>query len=138
MEMGKEEREEHYPLKMLHTFLLELDMEWERFRMASLIGIIISVALLILLAPRLIVVILRVRNIGLFQVLGDLAFLIMVCALILYEISLLFREYKFFKKWERRMGLLLHLEEKLLEGHKVSSGSRPSTPGKGEEGEPKP
>lgn len=112
---GKQDLES-YPLKSLHDFLTELDKEWDRFRTASLIGIITSGILLIFVVLRFLPLLAMIRRAGLLRVINDLMFLVLVLAFIIYEISLLLRQYKFFKKWERRVGLLLHLEERLMEG----------------------
>lgn len=115
--MSEKEEEESYPLKSLHDFLTELDKEWDRFRTASLIGMITSAILLIFL----IILFIRLdvfREIVRFRLIGiiyELLFLTLASAFLLYEISLLRRQYKFFAKWERRIGLLLHLEERLME-----------------------
>jgi len=72
--------------------------------------------LFIFVALRLFPLLQTIRRVGLLRVINDLIFLLLVLAFIVYEISLLVRQYRFFKKWERRMGLLLHLEEKLMVG----------------------
>ena len=115
--MNEDEKIEHYPLKSLHDFLSELDKEWGKFRTASVIGIVSSAILVALLIPRLLGLLWRIRNLGirLIEVLDEFAFLIIVATFISYEIYLLLRQYKFFAKWERRVGLLLHLEESLLD-----------------------
>jgi len=52
---------------------------------------------------------------GLIAVIDEFAFDILVVVFVIYEISLLLRQHGFFKKWERRIGLLLHLEDRLAE-----------------------
>lgn len=32
-----------------------------------------------------------------------------------YSVYLAFRQYRFYQRWERRIGLLLHLEKQLLD-----------------------
>ena len=123
--MSEREDVESYPLRSLHDFLTELDEEWDRFRTASLIGIVTSGVLVIFIVLRFLALLRMMRGPpGLLGVLDDLIFLILVSAFLVYEISLLLRQYKFFRKWERRMGLLLHLEERLmgeLEGKREGS-----------------
>jgi cytochrome c oxidase subunit IV len=113
--MDKEESE-HYPLKSLHDFLNELDKEWGRFRTASLIGIVSSGLLVAFLVSRFMGLLWRIRNLGLrfVEVLDEFVFLVLVAVFVSYEIYLLLRQYKFYAKWERRVGLLLHLEERLM------------------------
>ncbi len=116
--MSEKADAESYPLKSLHDFLNELDKEWDVFRTASLIGMITSGILLAFVIFRFLslLAVLRERRpgIGIFSVFDDLIFSILVGAFVIYEIILLLRQYKFFKKWERRVGLLLHLEERLM------------------------
>jgi len=114
--MSGKEDEESYPLRSLHDFLNELDREWDSFRTASLIGIITSGILLAFVAYRFLAMLATIRRAGggLFAAFNDLLFLVLVAAFVVYEIFLLFRQYRFFKKWERRVGLLMHLEERLM------------------------
>jgi len=115
--MSKKEEAEAYPLKSLHEFLTELDKEWGKFRTGSMIGIITSGVLLFFFLIRFLGLLWRIRHgLALIEALDELLFLILVAVFVTYEMSLLLRQYKFFTKWERRMGLLLHLEERLLEG----------------------
>lgn len=114
--MSKNEDTEPYPLRSLHNFLTELDKEWDRFRTASLIGIITSGLLFFFLIPRFLVTLSRIRRLGIIPVINEFVFLFLVTVFLIYEISLLLRQYQFFKRWERRIGLLLHLEERLIEG----------------------
>ena len=48
-------------------------------------------------------------------VIDEFAFNILVVVFVVYEISLLLKQHGFFKKWERRIGLLKHLEDRLIE-----------------------
>jgi len=113
--MSEKEDSKSYPLKSLHDFLLEIDKEWDRFRTASLIGIVTSGVLLFFLIVRLLGVLAKIRRSGLIGVLDEFVFLILVAAFVIYEITLLYGQYRFFKRWNRRLALLLHLEEKLME-----------------------
>ena len=113
--MNKKEDTESYPLKSIHDFLTELNREWDRFRSVSIIGIITSGVLLFFLSIRFLSLIIRIRNFGLIRHLEELIFYALVGTFVIYEISLLIGQHRFFKKWERRVGLLLHLEEKLME-----------------------
>lgn len=114
--MSRKEEPGPYPLKSLHDFLNELDKEWDVFRTASLIGIITSGILLVFVVLRSLTLLPQLRRPGgFFAVFNDILFFLLVAGFVIYEIILLSRQYKFFKKWERRVGLLLHLEEKLIE-----------------------
>lgn len=106
--MTEEKPERPYPIRSLHDFLSELNKEWDKFRLGSLIGMITSGVLLIFFISRLLLMAIRQRAVT------DFIFLIIIVALLIYSIYALFAQYRFFKRWERRVGLLLHLEEELL------------------------
>jgi hypothetical protein len=103
----KEKQETRYPLRSLHDFLYELDKEWDRFRTGSLIGLVVSGVLLLFSLTRLLV---ALRNRAFFE----LIFMLAVVAALVYTVSALLAQHRFFKKWERRIGILLHMEEKIL------------------------
>ena len=107
MSEEKEKQETVYPLRSLHDFLYELDKEWNRFRTGSLIGVIASV---ILLLASFVLMLAALKG-G--SILAAVFMLVIVGALV-YTVSALFAQHRFFRKWERRIGLLLHMEEKIL------------------------
>ncbi len=107
MSEEKEKPERRYPLRSLHDFLYELDEEWDRFRTGSLIGVIVSFALLLFSFARLLA---ALRNRAVF----DLIFMIVIICALVYTVSALLAQHRFFRKWERRIGLLLHMEEKIF------------------------
>lgn len=98
-----DEREEALPLRTLHDFLLEIEREWDRFRTGSLLSLLTTSILILLFIPRF------VRE----GPLGRVFSLILLIAL-LYNAYLAYRQHSFYKRWEKRLGLLIHLEEKLL------------------------
>jgi len=118
VEKNMSEEEATYPVKSLHDFLEELDKEWDKFRTASLIGMIISGVLLVFFIIRFLGLLLSIRMGArkFLEVIDEFAFQILVAVFIIYEISLLLRQYRFFSKWEQRIGSLLRLEEGLMEG----------------------
>jgi hypothetical protein len=97
-----------YPVKSLHDFLFELDKEWSKFRNGTLISLISSGILFVLVVWLL----LRIRHFGL----GFLDFVLLIIAGIFlgYSIYAMYSQYRFFNRWERRLGLLLHMEEEIL------------------------
>jgi hypothetical protein len=107
MSEEKENQETRYPLRSLHDFLSELDNEWDRFRTGSLISVIVSISLLLFSIIRLLT---ALRNRAVF----DLIFMLVIIAALVYTISAMLAQHRFFKRWERRIGLLLHLEEKII------------------------
>ena len=107
--MTKESNEDkQYPVKSLHDFLFELDREWTKFRNGTLIGLISSGILFLLVVWLL----LRIRHLGLGLV--DFVLLIFAGIFLAYSIYAMYSQYRFFNRWERRVGLLLHMEEQML------------------------
>ena len=106
--MAENKKEDIYPVKSLHDFLYELDREWNRFRNGTLISLVSSSILFIIVVG----LILRTKRLSL----GILDFSLLIVAGIFlgYSIYALYRQYRFLNKWERRIGLLLHLEEQML------------------------
>jgi hypothetical protein len=105
--MSEKRDETKYPLRSLHDFLSELDREWDKFRTGSLIGVIVSTALLIFSSFRLLA---ALKN----RAPLDFLFMIVVTVSLVYTIYVLLAQHRFFRKWERRIGLLLHLEDQLI------------------------
>jgi hypothetical protein len=100
--------DKQYPVKSLHDFLFELDKEWTKFRNGTLIGLASSAILFIVV----IWLLLRTRHFGLTFV--DFILLIIAGILLAYSIYAMVAQYRFLNKWERRIGLLLHMEEEML------------------------
>ena len=105
--MSEKKDENKYPLRSLHDFLSELDKEWDKFRTGSLIGVIVSSALLLFSVFSLL---LALRN----RAPLTFLFMIVIIASLAYTVYALLAQHRFFKRWERRIGLLLHLEEKII------------------------
>ena len=118
---NKEDEEDTHPIKSIHNFLMEIDEEWSKFRRVAIIGICTSALLLFFLALRFVSVLRRIRLFGFLEEFDEFFFYILVGFFVIYEIALLLRQYRFFGKWERRMGLLLHLEDRLLKDTKRNS-----------------
>jgi hypothetical protein len=95
-----EKKEKKLPLRSLHDFLFEIDNEWNRFKTGSMLSFIISLLLLIL----------SLRQTLQTQKLLSTLFTI----LLLYTTYSSWRQYSFYRKWEKRIGLILHLEEELI------------------------
>jgi len=106
-----EEREEgpRLPLRTLHDFLFEIDREWNRFRTGSLLSVVTSILLFLLFIPRFFLYTLR-RG-GPF----DKLFALAIIGALLYNAYLAWGQHQFYRRWEKRLGLLIHLEEKILE-----------------------
>ena len=106
--MAEEKNEKVYPVKSLHDFLFELDKEWTKFRNGTLISLISSGALFVVVVW----LIIRIRHFRLGLI--DFVFLIFAAVFLGYSIYAMYSQYRFFNKWERRVGLLLHMEEEMI------------------------
>jgi membrane protein implicated in regulation of membrane protease activity len=106
--MTEEKHEKTYPIRSLHDFLFELDREWSKFRTGALISMIASSVLLVFFVLRSLLLAFRRLDVV------DVMFLVFVAIFLIYSIYAMFAQYRFFNRWERRMGLLLHLEEELM------------------------
>lgn len=97
-----------YPVRSLHDFMFELNREWTKFRSGTLIGLISSGVLFLFVVS----LILRTKRLGLGLI--DFSLLLIAGALLGYSIYAMYSQYRFFSKWERRVGLLMHMEENML------------------------
>jgi len=107
--MTQKEIEETYPVKTVHQFLSEMDQEWSRFKRGALISAFISIMLILALVTGSIVALRR----G-FGGVGDAIFIGLVLAFLVYSVYLMIGQFRFFRKWEKRMSRLVTLEEKLM------------------------
>lgn len=107
--MTEKEREEaSLPLRSIHDFLFEIESEWSSFRTGSLLSLITTILLFLIFLPRYFLVTLRQG--------GPLDKLVAVtiAGLLVYSAYTSWRQHKFYQRWEKRLGLLLHLEQELL------------------------
>ena len=93
-------------MRSLHDFLYELEKEWSKFRNGTLIGLVSS-GILFVVVIWLILILRRLPG----PVLFEFVFLLIAGAFLAYSIYAMIAQYRFFNRWERRIGLLLHLEE---------------------------
>ena len=108
--MSEDRKERPLPVRTLHEFLFEINSEWDRFRTGSLLSIVTTLILLLIFIPRFFLITLR-RG-GPF----DKITIIGIIIALIYNMYLSYRQHQFYRKWEKRMGLLLHMEEKILGG----------------------
>jgi len=107
--MTKQEYEKTYPVKTVHEFLSEIDHEWGRFKRGAIISAFISIMLILALVSASIIALRR----GLGDV-GDTIFIGLLLAFLVYNVYLMIGQFRFFRKWEKRMTRLATLEEKLM------------------------
>lgn len=108
--MDETKREPTLPIRTLHDFLFELNDEWDKFRRGSMWSMVTTVALFVLFIPRYFLVTLRTPN------RLDTMIALGIIAALCYSVYLSYKQHSFFSRWEKRLGLLLHLEERILEG----------------------
>lgn len=114
--MAEEKSDQPYPVRSLHDFLSELDREWNKFRTGSLIGFIVSCALLAFSFLVLLTTLAKGEFWG-------FMFMVIITTFLVYTVYALFAQHRFFKRWERRIGLLMHLEETLIKEKLGENGS---------------
>ena len=104
----KQRDESKLPLRSIHDFLFEIDLEWSSFRTGSLLSLVTTILLFVVFLPRYFMVTLRQG--------GPLDKLVAaaMAGLLLYSAYMSWRQHKFYQRWEKRLGLLLHLEKELL------------------------
>lgn len=106
--MSEKEPEKIYPLKTLHELLSELNRDWRSFKRGTLISLCILSTLLL----TSLLLLFRAIRLGV----DELVFIfpIILAAFLIYSIRIMIIQYRFFKRWGRRMEHLNNLEEKLL------------------------
>lgn len=106
--MTEEQEDKRLPLRGIHEFLFEISSEWSSFRTGSLVTAVLSGLLILLLLPRLIVFQWRPREIVETLILGG------IIIVLSYNLVIGYRQHQFYKRWERKIGLLMKTEEELL------------------------
>jgi hypothetical protein len=104
----KDSEEARLPLRGIHDFLFEIDSEWGSFRTGSLLSMVSITLLFIIFMPRYFLVTLRQGGPM------DKLFAVAIAGLLIYSAYTSWKQHKFYQKWEKRLGLLLHLEKELL------------------------
>jgi len=102
------EEKRELPVRSLHDFLSEISGEWDSFRMGSLISMATTVILFVLVVPRTFEFTIRRP--------GPLDTLLLIGLVIAlgYNMYLAYRQHAFYQRWEKRIALLLHMEDELL------------------------
>ncbi len=106
--MTEKENKEVYPVRTMHEFLYQVEHETNRFKRGAVISILISVFMLVLIAVVSYALIPR----G-FAVSGVILIAVLA-SLLVYSIYLMSFQYRFFRRWEKRLNQLNELEAKLM------------------------
>ena len=106
--MSEEKKARDLPVRSLHDFLIEISNEWTRFRNGSLLSIITTIFLFVLFIPRYFLLTLVTKG----RV--DTLIALGIIVALLYNVYISYRQHQFYQRWEKRIGLLLHLEEEVL------------------------
>jgi uncharacterized membrane protein YbhN (UPF0104 family) len=112
--MTQQEKQETYPLRTMHEFLYQVEHETNRFKRGAVISILISAFMLALIG----VVSYELIPRG-FAVSGVILIAVLA-GLLVYSIYLMSFQYRFFRRWEKRLNQLSALEAKLLADEKQS------------------
>ena len=107
--MEENEREPTLPLRTFHDFFFELNEEWDKFRRGSMWNIVTNIIIFLLFIPRYLIATLRTPN----RV--DTFVALVIVAALFYSMYLAYKQHSFYSRWEKRLGLLLHLEEQIME-----------------------
>ncbi len=118
--MANDKNESVYPVRSLHDFLYELDREWTKFRNGVIISLITSGILFVFVVLELF----RARRIGLGPI--EILAVVFVGVLLGYAIYAMYSQFRFFSRWERRIGLLLHMEDELAKKIDANPAEGPS------------
>jgi peptidoglycan biosynthesis protein MviN/MurJ (putative lipid II flippase) len=92
----------------MHEFLYQVQHETNRFKRGAVISILISALMLILIAIVSYELLPRGFAVSSVILIGVLA------GFLVYSIYLMSFQYRFFRKWEKRLNELNQLEEKLM------------------------
>ena len=95
-----ENEDKKLPLRSLHDFLFDIDKEWSRFKNGSMLSFVFMLILFLMSLKQ------TFQTMKLFNLLFTV--------LLFYTAYSTWRQYSFYRRWERRLGLILHLEEELL------------------------
>jgi uncharacterized membrane protein YbhN (UPF0104 family) len=106
--MTETENKEVYPVRTMHEFLYQVEHETNRFKRGAVISILISAFMLVLIVFVLYALIPRGYSASGIILIGVLA------GLLVYSIYLMSFQYRFFRRWEKRLNQLNELEAKLM------------------------
>ncbi|MDR2707606.1 MAG: hypothetical protein LBB87_02505 [Nitrososphaerota archaeon] len=105
----KQPRQLEYPVKTAHEFFSEINNEWGRFKRGAIMSTIVCSLLLI----GYIFTFLRINKLHGFEF-NALFLVLPVVGFLGYTIYLMISQYRFFRRWEKRMNHIYSYEEKLL------------------------
>jgi high-affinity Fe2+/Pb2+ permease len=106
--MTEKDNEEVFPVRTIHQFLYQVERETNRFKRGAIISILISALMLVLLA------FLSFETIRRGFVASGFILEVVLAGFLVYSIYLMSFQYRFFRRWEKRMSRLNLLEEKLM------------------------
>jgi len=108
-EKEKQQQQLDYPVKTAHEFFSEISNERGCFKRGAIMSIIVCSLLLV----GYFFAFLRITKIHGFA--GNELFLVLpIAGFLIYTIYLMASQYKFFRRWEKRMNHIYSYEEKLL------------------------
>ncbi len=106
--MTQKDTDEVYPVRTMHEFLYQVERETNRFKRGAVISILISALMLALLA------LVAIETIGRGFVASGIILEVVLAGFLVYSIYLMSFQYRFFRRWEKRLDRLDALEAKLM------------------------
>ena len=106
--MTDKENEEVYPLRTMHEFLYQVEQETNRFKRGAVISILLSAVMLAALG------FVSYATLSRGFVASGVILMVVLAGVLVYSIYLMSFQYRFFRRWEKRMNRLSMLEEKLM------------------------
>jgi amino acid permease len=110
--MNKKEKQQQqldYPVRTVHEFFSEISNEWGHFKRGAIMSLIVCSILLV----GFVFAFLHTTKIHSFEFSG-LFLVLPIVGFLIYTIYLMISQYRFFRRWEKRMEHIYSYEEKLL------------------------
>ncbi len=106
--MTEKDKEEVYPVRTMHEFLYQVERETNRFKRGAVISILLSAVMLAAVG------FVSIATISRGVAASGVILLAILTGVLVYSIYLMSFQYRFFRRWEKRMNRLSMLEEKLM------------------------
>jgi hypothetical protein len=108
-EKKQQQQQLDYPVKTVHKFFSEISNDWGRFKRGAIMSTIVCSFLLV----GFVFAFLHINKIYGFE-LNALFLVLPTVGFLLYTIYLMTSQYRFFRRWEKRVNHIYMYEEKLL------------------------
>ncbi len=106
--MTQKDNQEVYPVRTMHEFLYQVERETNRFKRGAVISIMLSAIMLAVVG------FVSYATMSRGVAASGVILLAILTGVLVYSIYLMSFQYRFFRKWEKRLNRLNALEEKLM------------------------